>query len=298
MTVLILVCSFQVPADEATVTYLANAGVMVNHGETSILFDPLFNNNYGQYELLPNKMRAALITGQVPFDKVDAVFISHFHGDHFAPEDMLQLLIKRQDIYLYAPEQAVAAMREVANGLTGSPVSNRVTSIDISYGAEPVRYELVNIEIAASRIPHSGWPEKMGDIENLAFRVTLEGSSTVLHLGDADTKDYHYSQHAGFWADLRGTGRPCWLSALNRHRRLAFMCPPPCPMSQVSDLLSTRDLTCLQCRAKCDRSLILMIDQNDCRHRGRITCLENAIAYKRMQWLSRNKTIHTGGIHV
>lgn len=201
MTVLILVCSFQVPADEATVTYLANAGVMVNHGETSILFDPLFNNNYGQYELLPNKMRAALITGQVPFDKVDAVFISHFHGDHFAPEDMLQLLIKRQDIYLYAPEQAVAAMREVANGLTGSPVSNRVTSIDISYGAEPVRYELVNIEIAASRIPHSGWPEKMGDIENLAFRVTLEGSSTVLHLGDADTKDYHYSQHAGFWAE-------------------------------------------------------------------------------------------------
>ena len=48
---------FQILADEATVTYLANEGVMVTRGESSIVFDPLFNNSYGQYELLPGEMR-------------------------------------------------------------------------------------------------------------------------------------------------------------------------------------------------------------------------------------------------
>ena len=192
---------FQVLADEADVTYLANEGVMVTHGETSIVFDPLFNNSYGQYELLPDDLRAALFSGKSPFDKIDAVFVSHFHGDHFAPEEMLQLLSKRQDLHLYAPEQAVAAMRKAADDASGSIVAEQVTGIGIPYGAEPVRYELGDIQIAASRIPHSGWPDSMQDVENLAFRITLEGSSTVLHLGDADTKDYHYSPHADFWAE-------------------------------------------------------------------------------------------------
>jgi L-ascorbate metabolism protein UlaG (beta-lactamase superfamily) len=191
----------QALADDATATYLANEGVMVTHGETSIIFDPLFNNSYGRYELLPDDMRAALFAGKSPFDKIDAVFISHFHGDHFAPEEMLQLLSKRRELRLYAPEQAVAAMRKAANDTPDNIIEAQVTGINISYGAEPVRYELGAIQIAAARIPHSGWPDSMQDVENLAFRITLEESSTVLHLGDADTKDYHYSPHADFWAE-------------------------------------------------------------------------------------------------
>jgi len=37
----------------ATAQYLANEGLMVVNGDIKVVFDPLFRNNYGQYQLLP-----------------------------------------------------------------------------------------------------------------------------------------------------------------------------------------------------------------------------------------------------
>ena len=99
--------------DHATAQYLANEGLMVTHNQTKILFDPLFRNSYGQYLLLPDDMEAALFAGEPPFDGIDAVFISHYHGDHFSPADILRLLKSQPGIHLYAPSQAVDGMREV-----------------------------------------------------------------------------------------------------------------------------------------------------------------------------------------
>jgi L-ascorbate metabolism protein UlaG (beta-lactamase superfamily) len=38
--------------ERSSVQYLANEGVMITHGETSILFDPLFDNSYGTYQMV------------------------------------------------------------------------------------------------------------------------------------------------------------------------------------------------------------------------------------------------------
>jgi glyoxylase-like metal-dependent hydrolase (beta-lactamase superfamily II) len=92
----IIMCS--ATAQEAF--YLANEGVMVSDGDTRILFDPLYPESYGQYLLVPEEMRRALFAGEAPFDGVDAVFISHFHGDHFSPGDVLALMQAQADIAL------------------------------------------------------------------------------------------------------------------------------------------------------------------------------------------------------
>ena len=94
---------------------MANEAVMVTDGETKVLFDPLYPETYGQYLLVPDAMREALFAGEAPFNNVDAIFISHFHGDHFSPEDVLALLVAQANIVLYAPQQAVLAMRSHAN---------------------------------------------------------------------------------------------------------------------------------------------------------------------------------------
>ena len=39
----------------------------------------------------------------------------------------------------------------------------------------------------------------MLEVQNIAFRVTLDESITALHLGDADTKDAHFQQHDRYW---------------------------------------------------------------------------------------------------
>ncbi|NKB34335.1 MAG: MBL fold metallo-hydrolase [Pseudomonadales bacterium] len=183
---------------EPSAFYIANEGVMVNDGQTKILFDPLFPNTYGQYLLPPDEMKQAMFAGEAPFDEVDAIFISHYHGDHFSPEEIYQLMEAQSAIQLYAPNQAIIAMRSAASD-SGSAVFDRVNSVSLGFGESPVNFTENDLLVEAVRIPHSGWPTQMMDVENIAWRVTLNNNSTVLHLGDADPNDDHFAIDADYW---------------------------------------------------------------------------------------------------
>lgn len=182
----------------AKATYLANEGLMVVQGDTKILFDPLFRNGYGSYQMLPESMEKALYAGEAPFDGVDAVFISHHHGDHFSPADILKLLIEQPDIRLYAPAQAVLALKVVDKD-QNEAVFERVTAVDLNYRDEPVTLKMESLLIEAVRIPHSGWPTGRLDVENISWRVTLNTNTTVLHMGDADPNDTHFRRDVEYW---------------------------------------------------------------------------------------------------
>jgi L-ascorbate metabolism protein UlaG (beta-lactamase superfamily) len=182
----------------ATAQYMANEGLMVVQGETKVVFDPLFRNSYGHYQLLPKAMEQALYAGESPFDGIDAVFISHHHGDHFSPEDILRLLKAQPGIHLYAPIQAVNGMRKVATAMD-KPVFERVTAVELAYKDAPVTLKMEGLIIEAVRIPHSGWPTGRLDVENISWRVTLNETTTVLHMGDADPNDVHFERDAAYW---------------------------------------------------------------------------------------------------
>ena len=183
--------------------YMANEGLMVVQGETKVVFDPLFRNSYGQYQLLPKDMEDALFAGTPPFDGIDAIFVSHYHGDHFSPVDVLRLLKEQPGIQLYAPAQAVTVLRSVA-GEQDEMILDRVTAVELAYKDAPVTLEMEGLIIEAVRIPHSGWPEGRLDVENISWRVTLNETTTVLHMGDADPNDVHFERDAAYW-DKRHT---------------------------------------------------------------------------------------------
>lgn len=192
------VLSLPAQGQSATAYYIANEGVMVTRGETKILFDPLFRNTYNQYRLVPEAMETAMFAGSAPFDGVDAVFISHFHGDHFSAPDILRLLQAQPGIHLYAPMQAVIALRSEA-GSAETAVFERVTPVSLAYQDPPITLAMPGLAIEVVRIPHSGWPTGRLDVENLAWRVTLEAETTVLHMGDADPNDVHFARDAEYW---------------------------------------------------------------------------------------------------
>jgi L-ascorbate metabolism protein UlaG (beta-lactamase superfamily) len=185
-------------AHDSTAMYLANEGLMVKHGDTRILFDPLFRESYGHYLLLPEAMKEALFAGEAPYDGIDAVFISHHHGDHFSPADMVRLMKEQSEIRLFAPNQAVQAMRS-ETGISDAAIFDRVTAVNLAYRDAPVTLEMEGLLIEAVRIPHSGWPTGRLDIENISWRVTLDEATTVLHMGDADANDVHFSRDATYW---------------------------------------------------------------------------------------------------
>lgn len=198
VTVIILASGSASLAQETYVQYLANEGVMVTHADTRILFDPLYRNGFNTYQMVPDEIRTALLAGEPPYDGVDAVFISHYHGDHFSAEDVLELLKANEGIRLYAPAQAVEGLREIA-AKEDAAIFDRVVGLDLEYGDTPVSMRTDDLLIEAVFIPHAGWPTARTDVQNIAFRVTLADQSTVLHLGDADARMVHFNTDADYW---------------------------------------------------------------------------------------------------
>ena len=199
--------------------YLANAGVMIARGDTKILFDPFFRNDYGQYDLVPTEMEAALFAGSSPWDGIDAIFISHHHGDHFDPAVVTKFLQRWPTVELYAPTQAVAALVNLEEAPSRS-LLDRVHGIKLERDSAAARFDMDGLSIEAVRIAHGGWPDRHANVENIVFRVTLDNATTVMHLGDADAGREHYAPHISHW-QARATDLalvPVWLMLTDKGR--------------------------------------------------------------------------------
>lgn len=182
----------------ATATYLANEGIMIETKGYKVLFDPFFHNNYGNYQLVPAAILASIMNNTAPYHDINAIFVSHSHGDHFAAQDMVNYLQKYAEVKLIAPNQAIEQMQEMVGF---EQVKNQVTSISLEYGDAPQSIEVDNIKVDAVRIPHAGWPGR-SNVANIVYRVTLpngDSASTVIHMGDADPNDDHFRPLGAFW---------------------------------------------------------------------------------------------------
>lgn len=190
--------SFAIARAESEARYIANAGVMIVSGETKVVFDPLFSEDFDQYDLVPADTQKRMITGAPPFDAIDAVFVSHSHDDHFDPQLMLEFLHRNEEVRFFGPDQAMSALRD-ADAAAVDAVSDRLNVVSPQYGAAPVEFRIDGMHIAAIRIPHDGWPDYMSDVENIAFSVILDSATTVVHLGDADSGIEHFQNNGEFW---------------------------------------------------------------------------------------------------
>ena len=180
------------------VMYLANEGLLVRSANSKVLFDPIFRNNYNNYQLVPAEIEAKMFAAEPPFDDVSAVFVSHAHGDHFSASDMLRYLRRNSGVVLYAPAEATESLLFFVED-DEQELLSRIVGMDINYGDPAMEVAAGDITIEAFHIPHAGWPDRKPEVQNIAFRVTLD-DITVLHMGDADTRDQHFEIDAERWA--------------------------------------------------------------------------------------------------
>ena len=224
--VCLLVCSFwlQAAAADDTATravYIANMGTMIERGETRVVFDPLFHYEHDTYDRVPAEVEAALLAGTEPWDGIDAVFISHHHGDHFDPATILKLLRAHQTIELFGPEQAAAAIRELVVD-PSDPLLERVHGLSLENGMAATDIVFGPLLVEAVRIRHSGWPNRYANIENIVFRVTLDHETTVMHFGDADVDDAHFAMSPEHWTERHShlAMPPYWFFMSDEGRRI------------------------------------------------------------------------------
>ena len=188
--------------DKAQVRYIANESVLVSHGKTRILFDPLPLSGFDVYAETPQEDIVQMMEGKGAYADIDAVFISHAHSDHFSAPAMLAYMNAQQNIWLIAPRQAFDMMLKEDTWL--SSYAARMTILDLEAGDPAQRLEIGDIKASAVRIPHAGWPApKRAAIQNIVYRVTLSDTATVIHMGDADAKRQHFIPHKEHWAEKR-----------------------------------------------------------------------------------------------
>ena len=53
-----------VASADGKVMYLANEGLMVQAGDSKVLFDPIFRNSYDTYQLVPPEIEDNLLAGE------------------------------------------------------------------------------------------------------------------------------------------------------------------------------------------------------------------------------------------
>lgn len=196
--------------------YLGNEGILVSHGDTKVLFDAFYADSYGQYALVKSETRKKLLAGEAPFDGVSALFVSHVHGDHFSVEPTIAYLKAHPEVTLYASQQVVSKIQ-----LAGGVPEKQLYAFRLNRGDTAQSAKLGELVIDVVRIPHAGWPQR-ADIENLAFRVSIDGALTILHLGDADPNEEHFSPYREHWdAKILDTAfPPYWFFGDESGRRI------------------------------------------------------------------------------
>lgn len=161
------VCAQQ---DKTDVTYVGNAGFMIETGDKKILIDALFKGSESIY-YLPQEVQDKLALAQAPFDDVDLVLVTHAHGDH-VNRDLVRQHLQNN------PKAVFASTQQLVEMLDGC--EDRCTAFKPT--KEKSESRVINdINVEAFSLPHGTDAE----IINIGFLVSVNGV-TIFQTGDAD----------------------------------------------------------------------------------------------------------------
>jgi L-ascorbate metabolism protein UlaG (beta-lactamase superfamily) len=164
--------------DSLTITYLANEGVMISSGGTTVLIDALFGEGLRGYGVVSPGTRALLERAAPPFDRVDAVLATHIHGDHFDGTAVFRHLRANPRATFISTTEAVARLRD-ADGGTAPSLSARANGVEVADGERRRVATVGAATIYALGLPHG--PDH--DPANIGFVVDIAGRR-VMHVGD------------------------------------------------------------------------------------------------------------------
>lgn len=164
--------------NKVDVTYVGNAGFLINIGDKKILIDALFKGFKGNYNL-PQKIQDKLTLAQAPFDDVDLILVTHAHGDHANP-DMVQQHLQNN------PKAIFASTQQMVNSLNG------FTDRCIVFNPTKEKSEskvIDDISIEAFSLPHGTNAKTI----NIGFLISVNGI-TIFQTGDADFDQFTFAE--------------------------------------------------------------------------------------------------------
>lgn len=197
-------CSRQTQRANINVTYLGNAGFLVESGGHKIVVDAVFGDFESDWCVTPSDSVIDLIVNaKPPFDDVDVIAITHYHIDHFSPEMTVQHLLHNHNAHVVCPNQVAQMLAKSdhyveihgrIHAVTMPRDSSRVISVD-GIGIRAIRsahQPSGEIDSVTGKVV-----DRNRNTEHLEFVFSLAGN-TIYHSGDVAMEDRRRYEALGF----------------------------------------------------------------------------------------------------
>jgi L-ascorbate metabolism protein UlaG (beta-lactamase superfamily) len=182
------------PEDSLKITYIGNCGFLYENKNFKIIIDP-FGTQYGELFQLPSsQLMGKIVAGLPPFDNVQLLLISHFHGDHFDSKLTEQFLLHNKSAILICPSQVLNVLKDSCRYLES--IKSRIIIPSMENGKfDSVQLKGLNLKVLKLQHGSTRNLETLSyseytdyeKTENLGFVFQMSGKY-VFHQGDGSLK--------------------------------------------------------------------------------------------------------------
>lgn len=173
-----------------TVTYIANEGVLISHGNKQVLIDGLHRKYKPDYLFPPQPVLESMEAARPPYNQIDVVLVSHPHLDHFHPESVGSFLKNNRDAVLVTSQQIAERLKQEFKDF--KEIESRVKEDTAAWKMTIGRSE-AGIGFTTLGLRHGG--PQFASIQNMGYIVAVDGKK-LLHIGDADMTEENFASFA------------------------------------------------------------------------------------------------------
>ncbi len=214
------------PGARTIVRYVANAGMLVTVEGHDVLLDAPIREGIAPYPTSPPDQRQRLESARPPYDRVEAILITHWHEDHFSADAIAAQLIASPHTIVISSPEVIGRVRQAAPQV--APARLRAV-LPAPGGVE--RLQVGGLAIRVLRIRHN--PTRRLPEQHVGFLIG--DRRAVLHVGDADPAPDNFALLRGlpgvevallpYWYVLTDSGRRLVSASIAPGRIVAMHMP-------------------------------------------------------------------------
>ena len=90
--------------EQISITFTSNTGLLMQYGDTKVLFDSLYGKSGHRFSPLPQVLEQEIMEGAGDFSEIDYLVFSHNHADHFSAKYLKAYLQQNTVKGIFLPE--------------------------------------------------------------------------------------------------------------------------------------------------------------------------------------------------
>lgn len=203
LSLLVSLITLTLASKAQSITYIANAGVLIENKKQKVLIDAIFGQDNLKFDAPEPSTIQDITQGIYPFDSTNLLLITHVHQEHFDPLMVSDYLKNNKTSKLISSGQVLDSLKSFAD--ISPETAARVTTYPWRKGWRQV--QLNGITVKSAYTLHGG--KKNAKIQNLMHLIEI-GDKKVLHVGDTQMELDQFKNMRIIYEDVDVAIVPFW----------------------------------------------------------------------------------------